>query len=80
MKYIVTFQEICGVGTSPPDGLEWTVGKAAPIREDNLYGGVRIKLTAYLGNIRIPGSDSPSATIICTSSKRRGHEEAEPSS
>ncbi len=50
----VTFQEICGAATKPPDGLEWTVGKAAPIREDNLYGGVRIKLTAHLGNIRIP--------------------------
>jgi hypothetical protein len=35
-----TFEEICGVATSPPDGLEWTVGQAAPIREDNRYGGV----------------------------------------
>ena len=49
-----TFEEICGVATTPPDGLEWTVGQAAPIREDNLYGGVRIKLTAHLGNMRIP--------------------------
>jgi len=38
----------------PPDGLDWLPGKAAAIREDNLYGGVRIKLIARLGNIRIP--------------------------
>ena len=49
-----TFEEICGAPTTPPDGLEWTVGQAAPIREDNRYGGVRIKLTAHLGNMRIP--------------------------
>jgi len=49
-----TFEEICGAATSPPDGLAWTVGQVAPIREDNLYGGVRIKLAAHLGNMRIP--------------------------
>ncbi len=50
----ITFKEICESATSPPDGIEWTLEKAAPIREDNLYGGVRIKLTAHLGNMRIP--------------------------
>ncbi len=49
-----TFEEICKEITDPPDGLEWTVSKAAPIREDKLYGGVRIRLTAHLGNMRIP--------------------------
>lgn len=48
------FNQLCARETMPPDGLEWLPGKAAPIREDNLYGGVRIKLIARLGNIRIP--------------------------
>jgi hypothetical protein len=48
------FNEICAKATSPPDGLKWQPGKVAAIREDNLYGGVRLKLIARLGNIRIP--------------------------
>lgn len=48
------FNKLCGRETAPPDGLEWLPGQAAAIREDNLYGGVRIKLIARLGNIRIP--------------------------
>lgn len=48
------FNKVCARQTTPSDGLEWLPGKAAPIREDNLYGGVRIKLIARLGNIRIP--------------------------
>ncbi len=48
------FNEVCARATAPPDGLEWLPGKAAAIREDNLYGGVRLKLVARLGNIRIP--------------------------
>lgn len=48
------FNEVCERETTPPDGLDWLPGKAAAIREDNLYGGVRIKLVACLGNIRIP--------------------------
>jgi|694.fasta_scaffold28733_2 hypothetical protein len=48
------FNELCERETTPADGLEWLPGKAAAIREENLYGGVRIKLVARLGNIRIP--------------------------
>lgn len=48
------FDEMCALRTTPPDGLEWLPGKAAAIREDNPYGGVRLKLVACLGNIRIP--------------------------
>ncbi|MCU0750912.1 MAG: nucleotidyl transferase AbiEii/AbiGii toxin family protein [Akkermansiaceae bacterium] len=50
----VIFNQLCGRETTPPDGLEWLPGHAASIRDDNLYGGVRIKLVARLGNIRIP--------------------------
>jgi len=48
------FNEVCESETTPPDGLGWLPGKVAAIREDNLFGGVRIKLIARLGNIRIP--------------------------
>lgn len=48
------FRELSQQETEPADGLEWRVEQAAPIREDNLYGGVRVKLTARLGNMRIP--------------------------
>jgi hypothetical protein len=48
------FNGVCARETAPPDGLEWLPGQAAAIREDNLYGGVRIRLIARLGNIRIP--------------------------
>ncbi len=48
------FSEVCERATTPPDGLEWLPGKATAIREDNLYGGARLKLIARLGNIRIP--------------------------
>jgi Nucleotidyl transferase AbiEii toxin, Type IV TA system len=48
------FNQLCARVTTPPDGLEWLPGKAAAIREENLYGGVRIKLIARLGNIQIP--------------------------
>lgn len=48
------FNEVCSIETIPADGLSWLSGKAMPIREDNLYGGVRLKLIARLGNIRIP--------------------------
>lgn len=48
------FEEICALETDPSDALEWTVDSAAQIREDNLYGGVRIRLTAHLAKVRIP--------------------------
>lgn len=48
------FEEICQLETDPPDALAWVVDGVAPIGEDNLYGGVRIRLTATLGKVRIP--------------------------
>ncbi len=48
------FREICAIETNPPDALVWAAERATQIREDNLYGGVRIKLTATLGTVRIP--------------------------
>ena len=49
-----TFNEIASTPTTPLDGLDWELVKAAPIREDNLDGGVRLKLIASLGKVRIP--------------------------
>ena len=40
----------------PDDGLDFkeTTLKVDPIREANSYGGIRAKITAMLGNVRIP--------------------------
>jgi hypothetical protein len=38
----------------PDDGLKFGEPVAEPIREDASYGGIRVKMTARLGNIRIP--------------------------
>jgi len=49
------FKEIVATETTP-DGLLFdpeTI-QANEIREDNAYGGIRVKLTAYLGKARIP--------------------------
>ncbi|MDF1755642.1 MAG: nucleotidyl transferase AbiEii/AbiGii toxin family protein [Verrucomicrobiales bacterium] len=48
------FDEICQIESEPADGLEWTPAQAAPIREDNIYGGVRIKFFGLLGKVKIP--------------------------
>ncbi|HIG30274.1 MAG TPA: nucleotidyl transferase AbiEii/AbiGii toxin family protein [Verrucomicrobiales bacterium] len=48
------FDEICALTTSPPDGLKWLPAKAASTQEENIYGGVRIKIFALLGTVRIP--------------------------
>lgn len=49
------FSEICAVPVED-DGLVFASDtiSAKPIREDNLYGGVRIRLSALLGTARIP--------------------------
>ncbi len=49
-----TFETISTMPVTPPDGLEWCVTKAAAIREENIYDGVRIKLSAQLGKAIIP--------------------------
>lgn len=50
-----TFRELCAIETTP-DGLLFDEAsvRAAPIREDNIYGGIRITLVAKLGTTRIP--------------------------
>jgi hypothetical protein len=50
-----TFQAIVATPV-PDDGLTFHAEtiSADPIREDNLYGGIRVKILATLGNIRIP--------------------------
>jgi hypothetical protein len=45
---------ICKIHPEEADGLQWEIMSVLPIREDNLYGGVRGKLNALLGTIRIP--------------------------
>lgn len=50
-----TFRDVCRQA-SDDDGLRFDGGGliAEPIRDDQDYGGVRIRTTAFLGNIRIP--------------------------
>jgi hypothetical protein len=50
-----TFKQIISTSV-PDDGLTFFPDTitAEPIREDDLYGGIRVKLMAKLGNIRIP--------------------------
>jgi len=50
----IIFDTICQTHPEEADGLEWQIISVLPIREDNLYGGVRGKLQALLGTIRIP--------------------------
>jgi predicted nucleotidyltransferase component of viral defense system len=49
------FREICAT-PAPDDGLEMLADsvKGRAIREENIYDGVRLTLTALLGNARIP--------------------------
>lgn len=49
------FREICGL-EAEPDGVRFIAEsvRTRAIREDNLYGGVRVTLTAVLGKARIP--------------------------
>lgn len=48
------FDSICQLMPTEPDALTWHPAVAAPIRDENAYGGVRIKIIAQLGNMRIP--------------------------
>lgn len=36
------------------DGVDWALKGIAPIRDDDIYGGYRVKLTASLGAISVP--------------------------
>ncbi len=48
------FREICGTPVEP-DGLEFLGEsvKASPIREEAVYGGIRVNIEARLGNVRV---------------------------
>lgn len=54
-ELVRVFQDICSLPAGddgllfPPDQIA-----AEEIREDQVYGGIRIKITAYLGKMRIP--------------------------
>lgn len=46
--------EICELKPTQPDALEWIQSSAVLIRDENAYGGTRVKITALLGSMRIP--------------------------
>ncbi len=49
------FSEVCEIEPQEPDGLTFDLGSivAEPIRQEDLYGGVRVTLTSYLDTARI---------------------------
>ena len=53
---IKVFHKISQVAPTQPDGLTFETGslKAKPIREEDVYGGMRIHITASLDTARIP--------------------------
>lgn len=54
-RLVRVFQAVCGADV-PDDGLLFHADSvaASPIREENIYGGVRVKLRATLERTRIP--------------------------
>ena len=48
------FTEICQLSPAEDDALSWHNIRAAAIREQNSYGGVRVLISCQLGNVRIP--------------------------
>jgi predicted nucleotidyltransferase component of viral defense system len=54
-ELVRVFQDICSLPAGD-DGLRLPIEEvtAEEIREDQVYGGIRVKITAYLGKMRIP--------------------------
>ena len=48
------------------DGVGWTLRGIAPIRDDDIYGGYRVKMTASLGAITVPISMDVSTGDVIT--------------
>lgn len=48
------FTEICQLSPEKEDALSWGNIRAAAIREENSYGGVRVLITCQLGRVKIP--------------------------
>jgi len=48
------FTEICQLPPEKEDALSWENIRAAAIRDENSYGGVRVLMTCQLGKVRIP--------------------------
>ena len=48
------FEEISQFQPGEPDGLRFDSVSATPIRLEDLYGGIRVNVTAYLDTARIP--------------------------
>lgn len=48
------FDEITATPTNEDDGLKFEPATAEPIRDENAYGGIRLRVMATLGKMRIP--------------------------
>jgi predicted nucleotidyltransferase component of viral defense system len=49
----IIFGDVCSIKLDRDDGLVWSEVSAQAIREDNRYGGIRVRLTAVLAEARI---------------------------
>lgn len=49
-----TFNAICAIDADDGVRFDTESMRIAPIREDNVYGGLRMTLIAYVGNARLP--------------------------
>ncbi|MFO1219855.1 MAG: nucleotidyl transferase AbiEii/AbiGii toxin family protein [Burkholderiaceae bacterium] len=49
-----TFNEICAIDADDGVRFDTESMRIAPIREDNVYGGLRMTLIAYVGTARLP--------------------------
>jgi hypothetical protein len=53
-KLAEIFDQITATQPGDDDGLKFEPATAEPIRDDNIYGGIRLKIIALLGTMRIP--------------------------
>ncbi len=53
-KLAQIFDQITAIQPGEDDGLKFEPAAAEPIREDNTYGGIRLKIIVLLGTMRIP--------------------------
>lgn len=49
-----TFTAICAIDADDGVRYETSDMRIAPIREDNVYGGLRLNITAFIGSARLP--------------------------
>ncbi|SDB26262.1 Nucleotidyl transferase AbiEii toxin, Type IV TA system [Ruminococcaceae bacterium FB2012] len=57
-------EQVCGIGSD--DGVSFEIGTISPIREDDIYGGYRVKLNAVFDTMVTPLSIDVSTGDVIT--------------